>query len=133
MRIVNGSLRRWVPLAVLALFAAAEFAAQYLFIATPFAQAVGIPDSALRFIEVSTVTHDPASISLHRSAIPPASWVLTCVHAAVCLTTFASAQLSRSRAHMVKDAPLCIQCLLDCDLVEADAIMRSAKDTRLLT
>ena len=52
VRIVNGSLRRWVPLAVLALFAAAEFAAQYLFIATPFAQAVGIPDSALRFIEV---------------------------------------------------------------------------------
>ena len=52
VRIVNGSLRRWVPLAVLALFAATEFAAQYLFIATPFAQAVGIPDSALRFIEV---------------------------------------------------------------------------------
>ena len=53
IRIVNGSLRRWVPLAVLALFAATEFAAQYLFIATPFSQAVGIPESALRFIEVS--------------------------------------------------------------------------------
>lgn len=45
-----------MPLAVLALFAAAEFAAQYLFIATPFAQAVGIPDSALRFIEVRVLT-----------------------------------------------------------------------------
>lgn len=45
-----------MPLAVLALFAAAEFAAQYFFIATPFAQAVGIPDSALRFIEVRGLT-----------------------------------------------------------------------------
>ena len=61
MKIVHGSLRRWVPLAVLALFAAAEFAAQYLFIATPFAQAVGIPDSALRFIEVRVLTCSEAA------------------------------------------------------------------------
>jgi len=86
VRIVNGSLRRWVPLAVLALFAAAEFAAQYLFIATPFSQAVGIPDSALRFIEVCAALcmqiHFPAMIKaealqfLQRSGVPPGH---TCV------------------------------------------------------
>jgi hypothetical protein len=48
----GGSPVRWFPLAVLAIFAALEFMTQYLFIATRFADIVGIPESALRFIEV---------------------------------------------------------------------------------
>ncbi len=48
----GGKRPRWLPLCLLAVFAALEFATQYLFIATNFAEIVGIPASALHFIEV---------------------------------------------------------------------------------
>ena len=48
----GGRRSRWLPLSLLALFAAVEFATQYLFIATNFAEITGIPDAALHFIEV---------------------------------------------------------------------------------
>ncbi len=48
----GGKRMRWLPLSLLAIFAAIEFATQYLFIATNFAEVVGIPASALHFIEV---------------------------------------------------------------------------------
>lgn len=48
----GGRPSRWLPLSLLAFFAAVEFATQYLFIATNFAEITGIPDAALHFIEV---------------------------------------------------------------------------------
>jgi len=58
----GGGRMRWLPLALLAFFAASEFAAQYLFIATNFAEVVGIPDSALHFIEVRIASLQRASL-----------------------------------------------------------------------
>lgn len=48
----GGRRSSWLPLSLLAFFAAVEFATQYLFIATNFAEITGIPDAALHFIEV---------------------------------------------------------------------------------
>ena len=48
----GGSRARWLPLALLALLAAADFTAQYLFTATQLPQALGIPDAVLSFIQV---------------------------------------------------------------------------------
>lgn len=52
IRMEGGSSVRWFPLCMLAIFAAIEFVTQYIFIATPFSEVVGIPDYALHFIEV---------------------------------------------------------------------------------
>ena len=57
MGMARGSAARWLPLALLALFAAVEFAAQYLFIATSFSEALRIPDAVLRFIEARPGSH----------------------------------------------------------------------------
>ncbi|CAL8464921.1 g4456 [Coccomyxa elongata] len=67
----GGKRSRWLPLCLLAVFAAIEFATQYLFIATNFAEVVGIPASALHFIEdvvgINT-EHKGLSVRLLRSA-----------------------------------------------------------------
>ena len=59
----GGRRSRWLPLLLLASFAAVEFATQYLFIATNFAEITGIPDAALHFIEARPT--QPPFISFH--------------------------------------------------------------------
>ncbi len=55
VRMAHGSAARWLPLVLLALFAAADFVAQYLFIATSFSEALHIPDAVLHFIEARPI------------------------------------------------------------------------------